>query len=77
VSISVRDTGCGMPPEVLAKLFQPLFTTKARGIGLGLVIVRNLIQANGGTIEVESAAGRGTTFSVTLPAKSTEGNQHA
>jgi len=77
VSISVRDTGCGMPPEVLAKLFQPLFTTKARGIGLGLVVVKSLTEANGGTIEMESAVGRGTTFSVTLPAKSTEGNQHA
>ena len=76
VSVSVRDTGCGMTPEVLAKLFQPLFTTKARGIGLGLVVVKNLIQANGGHIEVQSEPGQGTTFSVTLPAEGQEGNQH-
>jgi PAS domain S-box-containing protein len=67
VSVSVRDTGCGMPPEALATLFQPLFTTKARGIGLGLVVVKNLTEANGGTIKVESVIGQGTTFTVALP----------
>jgi signal transduction histidine kinase len=51
----------------LGHLFQPLFTTKARGIGLGLVVVRNLTQANGGTVNVESEAGKGTVFAVTLP----------
>ena len=67
VTVSVRDSGRGITPEVLAKLFQPLFTTKASGIGLGLVVVKNLIQANGGTIRVESAIGQGTTFTVVLP----------
>ena len=67
VSVSVRDTGCGMPPEVLARLFQPLFTTKARGIGLGMVVVKNLTEANGGTVEVESVPGEGSRFFVTLP----------
>ncbi|MDA3971415.1 MAG: PAS domain S-box protein [Desulfobulbaceae bacterium] len=67
VTVSVRDTGCGMTPEVLAKLFQPLFTTKAGGIGLGLVVVKNLTEANGGTVTVESAVGQGTTFTVVLP----------
>jgi signal transduction histidine kinase len=56
-----------MTPEQLGHLFQPLFTTKARGIGLGLVVVRNLTQANGGTVNVESEAGKGTVFAVTLP----------
>jgi signal transduction histidine kinase len=67
VIASVRDSGIGMAPEVLAKLFQPLFTTKARGIGLGLVVVKNLTQANGGRVEVQSEVGKGSVFSITLP----------
>lgn len=67
VTVSVRDSGGGIAPEVLAKLFQPLVTTKARGIGLGLVVVKNLTQANGGAIEVQSEAGKGAAFFVTLP----------
>jgi len=67
VSVSVRDTGCGMAPEVLARLFQPLVTTKTSGIGLGLVVVKNLTEANCGTVTVESAVGLGTTFTVVLP----------
>ncbi len=68
VTVSVRDSGIGMTPEQLGKLFQPLFTTKARGIGLGLVVVKNLTQANGGSVKVESEAGNGTLFAITLPA---------
>ncbi|MDP4027838.1 MAG: PAS domain S-box protein [Gallionella sp.] len=68
IAVSVRDSGIGMTPEQLGKLFQPLFTTKARGIGLGLVVVKNLTEANGGTVQVESEAGKGTVFTVTLPA---------
>ncbi|BCB27459.1 hypothetical protein SKTS_23450 [Sulfurimicrobium lacus] len=67
ITVSIRDTGCGIPPEQVARLFQPLYTTKARGIGLGLVVVKNLTEANGGRIEVESEQGRGTVFSITLP----------
>ncbi|MBU6995728.1 two-component system sensor histidine kinase NtrB [Ferrovum myxofaciens] len=67
IMLKVRDTGVGMTSEQLGKLFQPLFTTKARGIGLGLVVVKNLTQANGGEIEVKSEAGKGTTFFITLP----------
>ncbi|MDP4030428.1 MAG: PAS domain S-box protein [Gallionella sp.] len=67
VTINVRDSGIGMTPEQLGKLFQPLFTTKARGIGLGLVVVKNLTEANGGSVEVESELGKGSAFSVTLP----------
>jgi PAS domain S-box-containing protein len=67
VTISVRDSGGGIAPEVLAKLFQPLVTTKSRGIGLGLVVVKNLTQSNGGTVEVQSEWCKGTTFLVTLP----------
>ncbi len=69
VTVSVRDSGVGMSSDQLAKLFQPLFTTKARGIGLGLVVVQNLVQANNGSIAVESILGTGSTFSVTLPCR--------
>ncbi len=68
VTIEVRDSGCGMTTALLGKLFQPLFTTKARGVGLGLVVVKNLTEANGGRVDVQSEPGRGSTFSVTLPA---------
>jgi PAS domain S-box-containing protein len=68
VVVSIRDNGSGMTPEQQSRLFEPLFTTKARGIGLGLVVVKNLTEANGGTVDVESAAGKGSTFSIVLPA---------
>jgi|GEM_PF-1249024 len=67
VEISVSDTGEGISPENMENLFQPLFTTKTKGIGLGLVVCKNLTEANGGRIEVESCAGIGTTFTVILP----------
>jgi signal transduction histidine kinase len=67
VEISVADSGEGITPENLKKLFQPLFTTKPKGIGLGLVVCKNLAAANGGRIGVESRLGEGTTFSVLLP----------
>ena len=68
-TLSIADTGCGTSLENMDKLFEPLFTTKARGIGLGLAISKNLVEANGGTIEVESDSvpGKGSTFTVTLP----------
>jgi signal transduction histidine kinase len=65
--ISIRDSGSGIAPEQMDKLFQPLFTTKARRVGLGLVVVKNLTQANGGSVEVESTPGKGSVFTVTLP----------
>ena len=67
VKIRVKDTGTGISPEHMAKLFQPLFTTKAKGIGLGLVVCKNLVEANGGAISVESRDGRGTTFTIVIP----------
>ena len=72
ITISVRDTGSGIMVKDMARLFQPLFTTKARGIGLGLVVAKNLIEANGGRMEVQSEAGCGAVFSVTLPAADEE-----
>ena len=69
VSISIADTGCGISQENLKKLFEPLFTTKMRGIGLGLAVSRSLAESNGGSIEVESQEGKGSTFTVILPTK--------
>ncbi len=66
--VSFTDTGCGMTAEQQARLFQPLFSTKARRVGLGLVVVKNLTQANGGSVAAESKAGKGSVFTVTLPA---------
>jgi len=73
VEISVVDTGEGISPENMEKLFQPLFTTKTKGIGLGLVVCKNLIEANGGRIDVESRSGIGTTFTIILPCE--KGNE--
>jgi len=67
IEITVNDTGEGIPSENMERLFQPLFTTKTRGIGLGLVVCKNLVEANGGRIEVKSVYGKGTTFILTLP----------
>jgi len=72
IEVSVTDTGEGITPENMKKLFQPLFTTKARGIGLGLVVSKNIVEANNGRIEVDSQVGKGTTFRVILPV---EGDQ--
>ena len=67
IQFSFSDTGMGIPSENLEKLFEPLFTTKARGIGLGLAIVRLLVEGHGGSIDVQSEAGKGSTFSIRLP----------
>ena len=67
VAISIMDTGVGIPTENLKKLFEPLFTTKTKGIGLGLPVSRKLVEANGGRIEVQSEPGKGSTFTVYLP----------
>jgi PAS domain S-box-containing protein len=69
VCLSVSDTGTGMSEEVLDRIFEPLFTTKApeHGTGLGLPTVRTIVERHGGTIQVESEEGRGTTLRVLLP----------
>jgi signal transduction histidine kinase len=66
VTVSFTDTGVGIPEE-LGKVFEPLFTTKAKGIGLGLALSRVLVEEHGGTIGVESEVGKGSTFKVRLP----------
>jgi PAS domain S-box-containing protein len=67
IQISVTDTGTGIPDEILPKLFSPLFTTKAQGMGFGLAICKRIVEAHEGKITVETAKGKGTTFTVTLP----------
>lgn len=67
VRLEIIDTGPGMPPEVMAKVFKPFYTTKPGGNGLGLPITRKIIEAHGGTLEVQSEAGRGTKFTIHLP----------
>ncbi|MFH1124032.1 MAG: response regulator [Pseudomonadota bacterium] len=69
VSLFITDTGCGISKENMGKIFEPLFTTRARGIGLGLAVSRNLVEVNGGSIEAQSEAGKGCTFTVKLPMK--------
>jgi signal transduction histidine kinase len=67
VMVIFQDTGCGIPEENLEKIFEPLFTTKPKGIGLGLAISKRLVEQNGGKIDVSSQVGKGTTFTVKLP----------
>jgi two-component system, sporulation sensor kinase E len=67
VMIAFRDTGGGMPADVLQRIFEPYFTTKNEGTGLGLMIVQRVIREHGGLIEVSSEQGRGTTFRIFLP----------
>lgn len=70
IRVTIRDTGMGMPPEVKRRIFDPFFTTKdtGKGTGLGLSITYGIIKKLGGSIEVESEVGKGTTFKITLPA---------
>jgi two-component system, NtrC family, sensor kinase len=69
VVLTVRDTGSGMPQELIEKIFHPFFTTKeeGKGVGLGLAVVYGIVEAHGGEIDVESTPGEGSTFRVTLP----------
>lgn len=72
--LSVRDSGCGMTEEVRRRAFEPFFTHgKARGTGLGMTIVQKIVEEHGGTIEMESAPGKGTTVTLVLPAAEVTG----
>ncbi|MBE7558124.1 GHKL domain-containing protein [bacterium] len=73
VTLCFDDTGEGIPPEALDKVFEPYFTTKARGTGLGLFMVRNVIEEHRGEVEIESRPGAGTSVRVTLPVVEREG----
>ena len=74
IRLMVKDTGCGMTPEATERIFDPFFTTKkvGEGTGMGLSVVHGIIKSHGGTIIVESSPGKGSAFSVFLPAIATE-----
>jgi len=66
-TVRVRDNGCGIPSEKLDRIFNPFFTTKEKGTGLGMAISKKIVEAHEGAIEVASEVGRGTEFKVMLP----------
>jgi signal transduction histidine kinase len=74
IVVSFKDTGEGIPPENLSKLFEPFFTkkNKGKGVGLGLSVAYGIIQEHGGSINVESEVGKGSTFEVELPLQQAE-----
>jgi signal transduction histidine kinase len=67
LEISVSDTGPGITREVLENIWNPLHTTKAKGIGLGLSIAKRIVEAHGGCLSVETTLGKGSTFTVAIP----------
>lgn len=69
--IAIRDTGTGMPADMLGKIFEPFFTTRREGTGLGLAIVRKIVEQHGGSIAVESTPGHGSCFTLLWPLAST------
>jgi signal transduction histidine kinase len=73
VLLVVRDTGSGIPPNVLENVFNPFFTTKPDGTGLGLAICQQIAGDHGGRINIESQVGNGTVFSISFPLPRTQG----
>jgi signal transduction histidine kinase len=69
VRVTLEDTGVGIPPENLGRVFMPFFTTKdvGEGTGLGLAVVHGIVTLHGGSVRVESEVGRGTRFEIELP----------
>ena len=72
IAFAVRDTGAGIAPEIIGRIFDPFFTTKAQGQGLGLPVCRRLIEAQGGSIDVVSQVGVGSTFTFRIPIKTNQ-----
>jgi signal transduction histidine kinase len=68
VQLIVADSGCGIPSDLLPRIFDPFFSTKPGGTGLGLSVSEGIVREHGGTIDVESAPGQGTRFTINLPA---------
>jgi two-component system sensor kinase FixL len=68
VETSIADTGIGIKREDLERILEPLYSTKARGIGLGLALTRSIVEKHSGTLRVVSELGKGSTFTVRLPA---------
>jgi PAS domain S-box-containing protein len=76
LQLEVSDTGCGMPPEMLAKVFEPFFSTKSPGRGLGLAVIQGTVRSLHGAIYVESEQDKGTTFQILLPCVETATGSH-
>ncbi len=72
VHIDITDTGVGIPEEKVAKIFEPYYTSKEFGSGLGLTVVYKVVREHGGEISVQSKEGRGTTFTISLPVPESE-----
>ena len=68
VSVSIEDTGVGIPEKIKPQIFTPLFTTKPRGQGFGLAVCKRVIEAHGGSISFESQEGEGAKFTIQFPA---------
>ncbi|MEM2123231.1 MAG: ATP-binding protein [Candidatus Bathyarchaeia archaeon] len=75
VKVSFQDTGYGIPEENIKKIFQPLFTTKAKGLGLGLSTAKRIIDAHNGEIMIESKPGEGSKFTIKIPLKPVKPNE--
>ncbi|MCL2641216.1 MAG: ATP-binding protein, partial [Phycisphaerales bacterium] len=75
VTILLRDSGVGIPPELHERIFEPFFSTKHNGSGLGLALVRRVVSGAGGTVFCESVVGEGTTFRIVLPRAHEGGSQ--
>jgi len=75
VEASFKDTGVGISKENMEKLFMPFFTTRAKGMGMGLPICKKFVEAHGGSIQVESEEGKGSTFTVKLPIRQENGGE--
>jgi signal transduction histidine kinase len=75
--VEVEDTGVGIPPELHTRIWEPFFTTKATGTGLGLAVVKRIVEDHQGEVAVRSEVGRGTQVAVTLPLRPEEGRAAA
>ncbi len=67
LAVIIRDSGTGIRQDVLKKIFLPFFTTKDKGVGMGLALAHKIVTSHGGRIKVESSEGQGTTFTVIIP----------
>jgi signal transduction histidine kinase len=67
IRVTVRDTGQGIPPDRLPRIFDPFYTTKEKGVGLGMAITHRIVEDHKGTIDVSSEVGKGSTFTVHFP----------
>jgi len=76
VEVVFEDTGVGIPKENMEKLFTPFFTTRAKGMGMGLAICKKFVESHGGSVEVESEEGKGSTFTVKLPIQQKSGGEN-